>query len=86
MKMKLFFAAVAMVFSMAVVSSCGNKESNADAKKTSVEATTRAANDDCCKADTTCVKKEACCHEGDSVACCKEEAACNSEKACCDKK
>ncbi len=81
MKTKLFLAAVAVVFSVSVIS-CGNKkaaEAEAPVEETQV-------------CDSL---KKNCCEASDSVACdslkkacCKEEkqSCCKEEKKACDKK
>ncbi|MCD7902079.1 MAG: hypothetical protein LUH22_20155 [Bacteroides sp.] len=75
MKMKLFFATFAMLFSMGIITSCGNK-TNAKAETASVEATTKAV-DECCKTDTTACKDKAAC---DTISCCKETVATDATK------
>lgn len=81
MKMKLFFAAVAVLFTVGVVTSCGNKKAAATAD----EAT-----------EQVCDSTKACCPEkveaaacNSTDACCKEKgeaAACDSTKECCKEK
>jgi hypothetical protein len=75
MKTKVFLAAVAVVFSLSVMSCGGKKAANTDATDT--------------KAVEQCDSTKACC-KGDSAACCKGDSlkACanDSTKACCKKK
>jgi len=80
MKMKLFFAAVTMVFSMAVVTSCGGgAKKNATSEVAEVAATTTEKCDStktCCKADSTaCCKNDKTAEAGAEKPCCQEKAA-----------
>ncbi|NDV82741.1 hypothetical protein [Bacteroides sp. 51] len=81
MKTKLFFAAVAVLFTVGVVTSCGNKKAAATADETTVEVcdSTKA----CCAEkveSAACDSTETCCAEKG------ETAACDSTKACCAEK
>lgn len=72
MKMKLFFAAVAVLFTLGVATSCGNKKAAANAEETTEQTcdSTKA----CCKADSmACDSTKACCEEK-TEACCAEKA------------
>ncbi|NDW11272.1 hypothetical protein D0T50_00005 [Bacteroides sp. 214] len=80
MKTKVLLAAVAVMFSMTLMTSCGGNKSNA-----STAETTEQVADECCKKDsceakcdsTSCCTAEgdSCCHaKADSTPCCKEAA------------
>lgn len=86
MKTKFFLAAMAVAFSLTVVS-CGNKKA-ADgataADSTAVEQVCDSAKA-CCKSDSAAACSDT------TKTCCKEKAACNKKTACdkkaaCDKK
>lgn len=72
MKMKLFFAAVAVVFTVGILASCGNKKTTATAEETT---------------EQVCDSTKACCAEkADSLAC-DSAKTCGAEKeACCAEK
>jgi hypothetical protein len=65
MKMKLFFVAAALMFTLSVVSSCGNKKAAANAEETS---------------EKVCDSTKVCC-KADSLKCDSTKAACCEEKA-----
>ena len=70
MKMKLFFAAVAVLFTLGITTSCGNKKAAATAEETAEQAT-----------EQVCDSTKACCAEkADSLACDSTKACC-AEKA-----
>lgn len=87
MKTKLFLAALAVTFSLAMTSCGGNKAANAtdgvDSTAVACPATETAA---CCKADSAaCDTTKACCQ--DKQNCPKaDQACCKDKKAACDKK
>jgi len=63
MKMKLFFAAVAVLFTLGVATSCGNKKASASVEETT-EQVVASETDACCKADSlACDSTKACCAE-----------------------
>jgi hypothetical protein len=66
MKMKLFFAAMAVVFSLGVVSSCGNKKAAASAEETTEKV---------CDSTKVCCKHDSLACDSAKAACCQEEKA-----------
>ena len=66
--MKLFFAAVAVCFTLGVVTSCGNQKATANAEETTAAVQVSDSVDVCCA------------QKADSVAC-DSVAACCAEKA-----
>lgn len=64
MKMKLFFAAMAVTFGLGVVSSCGNKKAAANAEETTEKV---------CDSTKTCCKDSLAC-DSTKAACCGEKA------------
>lgn len=69
MKMKLFFAAVAVCFTLGVVTSCGNKKADANAEETTASVQVSDSVYACCA------------QKADSVACCDSVSECCKEKA-----
>jgi hypothetical protein len=65
MKMKMFFAGVVVMFTLGVVSSCGNKKAAASAEENT---------------ETVCDSEKTCC-KADTLACDSAKAACCEEKA-----
>lgn len=72
MKMKLFFAAVTMLFTLGVATSCGNKKAASTTETTEQCDSTKA----CCKSDSlACDSTKACCEADSAKACCDKKAA-----------
>ncbi|NDV57107.1 hypothetical protein [Bacteroides sp. 519] len=82
MKMKLFLAAVAVVFSMTVVSCGGNtqKAATTETETRTEQAPCAKDSKECCKADSTE------CSKADSTACCKNDSTACTKEAACSKK
>lgn len=82
MKTKLFLAAMAVTFSLAMISCGGNKAANATdgVDSTAVEAACPAEAATCCKADSAACDSAKTCTKEQKESCCKEK------KAACDKK
>lgn len=78
MKTKLFFMAVTMAFSFAVIS-CTGKSSNTSASMTdSASVQTTTVGDTCCMKDS--------CHQDSTKTACDKKAGSTEKKACCAKK